>query len=133
MVCSYIIDNQRNLRVLALVSTQKVLKLLIDDNTVNVGEIEDVFYIVLFEAVVGRYHDSSRSNDSINGFEEGGCVRRQNSYALEPMLLQVVGQTSCLIGELLVGTANGDSIGRHMQHSVGIGLYGCSALEEESW
>lgn len=133
MLYAYIIDNQRNLRVIALISTQEALKLLVDDDTVNVGEVEDVFDIVLLEAVIGRYHDSSSSNDAIDSFEEGGRVRRQNSYALESMLLQVVGQTSCLIGELLVGTANGDSIGSDMQHSVGIRLNCGCALEEESW
>lgn len=129
----YRVNNQGNFRMSLLEQIQKVNKLVVDNDAVNLGKLKYVRYVIRLQSVVCRRNNTTRGRDTVDGFEESRRIRRKNTNALEAALFQIVGQASGAIGKFLVGSVQYRAVGGDVKDGLGIGLDGCGALKEESW
>lgn len=76
--------------------------------------LEDVFYVIGFEAVIYGDGDGARGRDAEYRFEEGGRVGRKDAYAFVAVLAEVVCQAARAVRGLDVRPAEDLVVGCDM-------------------
>lgn len=112
---------------------QKVNKLVVDNDAVNLSKLKYVGNVIWLQSVVCRRNNTARGWDAIDGLEEGRRVGGEDANALQAVLFQIVGQASGTIGKFLVGPVQYRAVGGDVKNGLGVGLNGCGALKEEGW
>lgn len=130
---SYHIDQDVHSRVILPENLEQRFKFVINYDSIDFRELEDVGHILLRESIVHGDGDRASSCYSVDTLQEGGGVGSEDADAAIAVLDEVVREAACAVGELGIRAAQRAAIGCEVVNGQRVGLDRGGSREEEGW
>ena len=101
---------------------EKANKLLVYDNAINLGEVEDIGNVILLQAVIHRHNHCPSGDNPKDGLKKGWSVGGKDADAPVSVLLEIVGEAPGAVGKLGVGAAEDGAVDSDVKDGLCVGL-----------
>lgn len=107
----YQVNDKRHPTVPPAVCSQQMFILMVDQDAIHLGQVQDVVNLVFLESVVDRNNDTARRQDAVNGLKKGRRTGGEDADARQTSLEEVVSQAAGPVGHFPVRATDEDAIG----------------------